>query len=254
MKIGVLRWDGGIAVGSEYDGGFLTVQPDLYGEEKSGGSGGIVQHPYGFLGRPADPDEEGACQALYAYEGDEMHVLPTQDARVIKKLPELKKGGSIQYGRTGTFDVIDGTNGSKLVYAPYAFDDSGVPSKAMAINIDLAAEALHIAHGDGMAIVMADGKTTIRSNDGTSGIILDGSNVTIFGNLKLAGGLVAGSPATAEPLVTAPALASYLAALEAWMRAAPALGATIGALPPSAPAAVLYTSPMASVGKPGPGP
>lgn len=205
MRTSYLRWDAGVCQGSEYSEGFLTVQPDLYGEEASGGSGLAVQAPYGFLSRPLDPDDEGACQVLYAWEGSEGHVLLGADARVLGKLPTLKKGGSIQYGATGTFSLIDGENGSKLIYVPYDFNGAGVAQKAFAINVDVDNQALHIVHGDGMSVVMADGRLTLRSNNGQASITLDGRKVTISGDLYVVGSVLLGiDPALPLPPIPRP--------------------------------------------------
>lgn len=251
MKIGVLRWDAGVAVGSEYSGGFLTVQPDLYGEEKSGGEGGIVQHPFGFLGRPADPDGEGSCQALHAYEGDQLHVLPTQDARALAKLPELKKGGSVQYGIDGGFGSFDPETHTWTLYIPTDFDAAGTPTKAHLLQIGKdtnGKRCVTLLHADGPAISILEGdkkSITLKNAASNAYVEVNDDGIVLNGNVSLVGGLVAGNAATAKPLTTATELGVYLTALETWLRAVPILAPFLATFPPSAPAIVGFTATQA---------
>lgn len=238
MKTTVLRWDGGVAVGSEYNEGFLTVQPDFYGEEASGGEGGIVQHPFGFLGRPADPDDEGSCQALYAYEGDQLHILPTQDTRALAKIPELKKGGSAQYDSAGSFGSFDPETHTYTLYVPVAFDAAGTPTKAHAITVGRAADEtplLSLVHADGAALLMqGDAKHSVilKNKSGSASILMDDDGqIALAGIARLASGVAAGSPA-AVPLARAPELIAWATLVTA---AVNALVAKVNALVPAAP-------------------
>jgi hypothetical protein len=99
--------------------GFYRVQISEFG---SGGSQPVeTYHPAGFLGRPRDPDvdPEGAARlgptVLYGYEGNQRHALVLSDPRVAGRLPEVKRGGSMQYADTGTdvaYALFDGDDGS----------------------------------------------------------------------------------------------------------------------------------------------
>ena len=96
------------------DDGFIGVQPDVYGE----GAGMVpyeLHHTFGFASRPRDPDVDGnevvepggACTLMIANEGDKGHAWLCSDPRYVDKSPLVKKGGSAQYGATGTFGSID---------------------------------------------------------------------------------------------------------------------------------------------------
>src|SRR3990167_5975490 len=46
----------------------------------------------GFVSRPNDPDEAGACEALYVVDGDEKRVLATRDMRFSEQVGTLQPG------------------------------------------------------------------------------------------------------------------------------------------------------------------
>jgi len=112
-----LSFDFGQAILSEYDEhGFIGLQIDHYGDN-AGGQSAEAHFPYGFLSRPLDPDNDPQGQpsgatALWWYEGDRIHAMPLCDPRVMPKLPQLGKGGSMQYGATGSHVLIDPTTGA----------------------------------------------------------------------------------------------------------------------------------------------
>jgi hypothetical protein len=242
--IGV-TWDFGTVTGSALDSeGFSVIQTDNYG----GGGNAYGEHHslYGFASWPADPDPDGTgAQAMYAQEGNALHCIVLDDPRATAKLPKRTKGGSAQYGATGTFDYINGENGTKLVYVPYAFDGNGKATKAMAINLDVTNaghEAMHIVHGEGMGIVMSadDKSVTIKNKAGNAYIRLDDSGITLFGSIRMTGGIVAGQgapkpAAMAVPVVTdLTKIMAYLAEVQAWMALAGAKP-SVGVPPPVVP-------------------
>lgn len=107
-------WDIGIPTFSENDAdGFVGVQVGVYGTDNksSGCPAGEVHTPYGFYCRPLDPtiDADGnldptkSGQALYAWQGGQLHLIPLQDPRVVPNLPPLGKGEAMLYGREGQF-------------------------------------------------------------------------------------------------------------------------------------------------------
>lgn len=238
MKQAVLRWDGGTALGSEYDNGFLTVQPDFYGEGASGGAGGIVQHPYGFLGRPADPDGDGSCQALCAYEGDELHVIPTQDARALAKLPSLSKGGSVQYGSDGGFASFDPDTHTWTLYIPTDFDASGTPTKAHLFQIGkdtTGKRCVTLLHADGMAITMLEGgkrSVVIKNAASDAYFEVNDDGITLNGKTTIKGGLTANEGASVVPVARAAEVSAWAAQVLATVNA---LVVKVNVLAPSAP-------------------
>lgn len=255
-----LEFDISTATLSDYDQDqFLGIQPAGFAGDASGNAPFELHSPFGFLSRPRDPDAAGlGCQVLFAATGDDCLAWLSHDPRFLPLVPPLKKGGSVQYGATGTFDLIDGENGSKTLYVPYAFASNGKPAKAMAILIDVSTagqESIGIVHGDGMGIAMngADGSITIRGKDGAGflSIAADGT-ITHGGPVNFASGLTTGALAPgALPVALAVPLATWmglvtaaLAAIAAKLAPAtpvvgdPATAATIGLATAATPAAV----------------
>jgi hypothetical protein len=95
----------------------ISSQVDHYGEENSGVPALESHHPYGFMGRHADPDVDAdgvpvlGAQNLHAWEGNTGHTWPQEDPRVQEKLPALKAGETCSYGPLGQF-IKFGSDGS----------------------------------------------------------------------------------------------------------------------------------------------
>lgn len=99
--------------------GFYTVQIVQFG---AGGNQPVeAYHAAGFLGRPRDPDVDPSGtpklgpSVLYGQEGNQTHALLLNDPRVAGRLPEVKRGGSMQYADTGTgvsYALFDGDTGA----------------------------------------------------------------------------------------------------------------------------------------------
>lgn len=236
MKTGVLRWDAGTAQGSEYSEGFLTVQPDFYGEAGSGGEGGVVQLPYGFLSRPLDPDDDGACQVLHAYEGDQLHVQPTTDKRVIDKLPQLPKGASIQFGADGGFGQFDPETHTWTLYIPTDFDGAGTPTKAHLFQIGKDANGkrcVTLLHADGPGISILEGgkKSVVIKNAASNAYVeVNDDGIVLNGKVTIKGGLLSSEGAGVTPVARAAELLTFATALAVTVNA---LVAKVNALPPT---------------------
>jgi hypothetical protein len=122
-----LDFDFGAVVTSSYDtDGFLRVQYDAFGEQKSGVPPYEAHFPYGLYARPLDPvvdatQQNGlstgqpnpakAAQVMYCKEGNQGHAFPLEDPRVIAQLPLLAKGECALYAAAGQFFrlVADGS-------------------------------------------------------------------------------------------------------------------------------------------------
>ncbi|RYE80791.1 MAG: hypothetical protein EOO74_01570, partial [Myxococcales bacterium] len=177
-KESFVRWDYGKALASLVDDqGWPHAQASAYGEALSGSQPLVQIAPYGFLGRPLDPDagEDGdSCNALIALVGDQGMVMPTLDKRVLDKLPEREKGGSIQYDSDGKFWLFDPKTDTATLYVPVEFDGAGTPTKAHSITVGKASDdtlLLSIVHADGMALVMqSDEKHSVvlKNKDGSA--------------------------------------------------------------------------------------
>jgi hypothetical protein len=144
----MLEWDFGVATYSEYDAdGFLGVQIDVYGEERSGCTPLEVHAPFGFASRPLDPAEGGlGCQALWAWEGSHGHVWLAGDPRITARLPRLTKGGSIHYCAAGAYAVFDGERGTYTVHVP---DGASITLECGGTKLTIAAGGVSVGASGG---------------------------------------------------------------------------------------------------------
>ncbi len=162
-----------VATYSEVDAnGFIGIQFDAFGEEKSGMEAVETQHQFGFRSRPRDPEGEFGCTILVGWEGDEAHVLSVlSDPRWIKSLPKEKKGGSTRYGVTKngakavSFSQFDGDTGGYTLYVP-EFDGSGV-SGAYCITVDPTQRTIQLIHPDGFSVMLTKDGINMRGDDST---------------------------------------------------------------------------------------
>lgn len=93
-----LEWHYGNVLLTEYDAdGFLGLQIDAYGDEKSGVPTFQQVHPGGVIHRPRDPDDSGRAGTLYFWEGPQGFAFSVSDPRSVADLPELAKGSTCVY-------------------------------------------------------------------------------------------------------------------------------------------------------------
>lgn len=248
-----LGWDRSEVEGSEVDAeGWLSVQVNAYGPDAAR-SGALLLSPYGMLGRPLDPDGDGACKALTAREGDQDFAIATVDLRVLKKLPQPKKGGSVQFGSDGGFMEFNPETHTWTLYIPVAFDGSGTPTKAHLLQIGKDTNGLRcitLLHADGPAIsILEGGKKSITLKNAASnaylevnddGLVLNGKTV-IKGGLKSdeGAGVVPVARST-ELLVWAGLMTAAINALIAKVNALPP-ASTIPLVPPLAPGVASFS-------------
>lgn len=175
---------------------------------------------FGFASRPADTGA-GACMACYLVNGDQKLIIATRDNRHVDKIGDLKPGGVSVYNQTGSFLTLDGATGTCTTYVPYAFDGDGVAQKAHAITVDVetdGSESINIVHGEGMAITMlAGGKNSvvIKNKAGDAYIEINDDGIVLNGNVKVNGGITLGDTTGALPLITAPALLTWVGQVNA---------------------------------------
>jgi len=226
---GALRFDLGVSTYTERDAdGYYRVQIDWPGGK--GGQPVESYHPCGFLGRPRDPsvDPNGRPHiggtTLWAWEGSQGHAIPLSDPRVAGRLPEVKKGGSIQYADTSAgaekapFALFDGANGSWQLYVPY-----GSTAATIAVDVSMpGVESVQIVHGAGMKIVMtAGGKNSvvIHNRTGNAYLEVNDEGVIINGNSKIVGSLIAGNVGAAESVALADGLLAWVTQVNAALAA-----------------------------------
>lgn len=91
-----------IATKTEYSDDALTVAVAMLGDGATCAPG-EAYHPFGFQGRPKDPDVDpngeviNGARVLFWYEGSTLHAMPLDDPRRANKLPQVEKGGSLWY-------------------------------------------------------------------------------------------------------------------------------------------------------------
>ena len=212
-----MRWDLGVAMLTEYDAdGFLGLQHDPYGEQDASTPSAELHHQYGFISRALDPETDSSaqptanhCSVLRAWEGSRAHTWLLGDNRITPKLPPLTKGGSVQYGATGSFWLIDGKTGSQIGYVPYAFVN-GIATKSLSVelNVDTSGqESISFIHGEGMALTFtAGGKNSVivKNKSGSVYLEINDDSIVANGSLVVQGAMQAGAAATplalAQPL------------------------------------------------------
>lgn len=235
-----LAWDRSEVEGSEVDEqGWLSVQVNAYGEGAAR-SGALLLSPFGMLGRPLDPDDDGACKALTAREGNQDFAIATVDLRVLKKLPAPKKGGSVQFGADGGFGSFDPEEHTWTLYIPVEFDSEGTPTKAHLYQLGKDTNGLRcvtLLHADGPGLsILSGGKRSLvlKNAQSTAYIDVNDDGLMFNGVSMFRGGIaemVGPDPLTAipTPLVRAPALIAWAASLVVTINA---LVAKVNALPP----------------------
>lgn len=222
-----IEHDIGVALTSFYDAdGFLGIQWDAYGEDKSGVQAAEVHWPGGTAFRPRDADVGADGQPIAGrganihlmQEGNTPHIKVLSDPRAVQKLPRLKKGGGLTFGDTGKatlpFASFDGDTGSYTIYVPY---QDGSKAHAISVNVDNAGqEVVQIIHGSGANItLLADGTTNITSPNKTSSVTVSNSGLVLNGNTQVQGAVRCGNPSTAQPVALAAPLVLYLQGLVA---------------------------------------
>lgn len=109
----------------------------------------------------------------------------------------IAKGGNPAGGGTLT-----------TLYCPFAFDSSGIASKAHAIVLDPSEgnESVMVVHSNGMAITMFEDALVLKNASGNATLRLDDNGIVMTAvQIVLSGGVIVGEPATAVQLLAGPA-------------------------------------------------
>lgn len=240
-----LAWDRSEVEGSEVDEqGWLSVQVNAYGEGAAR-SGALLLSPYGMLGRPLDPDDEGACKALTAREGDQDFAIATVDLRVLKKLPAPKKGGSLQFGSDGGFGSFDPEEHTWTLYIPTDFDSDKKATKAHLLQIGKDTNGLRcitLLHADGPAISILEGgknSIVIKNASSKSYVEVNDDGIVLNGKTVIKGGLKADEGAGVAPLARSTELLAWATQVNVSLTALAAYvnGLAPGSVPPTLPIA-----------------
>lgn len=174
------------------DSGFFGVQPDRHGGEESGGPPAEMLYPFGFGGRPRDPetDPDGALKvganALLMECGAEEFVMPMGDPRYAALLPDPGKGGSYQFATTKTGDhldltliVLSGDDGSILAKVPYS-------DGAKANTLQITTGTIKFVNDEGVSLEVGPAQVDIGGSGGAD-LVLDTEGFKLWAsNIKAA--------------------------------------------------------------------
>jgi hypothetical protein len=186
-----------------------------------------MQHGFGFIARPVDPDPNGlGCLVLEGTEGhSEGLSWLSHDPRYYAKIPPLSQGSSCQYNSIGAFQLFDVDTQTATTYIPVA---GGSKAHSIAVGYDSNQKlVLNIIHADGMAIVMSDHGITIKNSAGDAFIRIDASGILQNGNTKLVGAVDVGGTG-AQPVINLTLFEAWWAAVVAAVSAVPVYGSAIG--------------------------
>lgn len=150
----------------------------------------------GLVGRPLDGDKEDHHEVVCLVTSDGLIPIAHRDLRLQMggSAPQAGVIGLVGYGG-GFYSLTPsgakGANGTlHTAYCPYSFQQ-GVAQKAHAVVMDPTPgnESVSVVHGDGMAVTMSDGKLVLKSASGAAHISISDGEITIFGSVKIVGGL-----------------------------------------------------------------
>lgn len=235
-KKAVLANLAGIGDGLDETDGETVAQQPLYGQ-------------IGFYVRPDPPSSAGYAEIIGLKRQDGCAIVSGRDLRLNSKVnPSEGECGVVQYGGgfialahndDGSGSAITGT--TTVIYAPKVV--SGSVEKAHAISLDTSTSNLSVSivHANGMAVLLTqEDKLVLRNKDGSQLITLDTSELVISGVIKMFGGVVAGNPLTAQPVMLSTTLLAWITAVQtAITTLAGAAGGVVPALviPPTVPGA-----------------
>lgn len=206
----------GICEATQYDvDGFIGIQIDGLGGQDAGTPYEQLSHQYGFLSRPLDPANDTGCSLFRWSQGRTRHAWLGDDPRISALLPQVKKGGSVQYASDGSFASFDPETHTWTVYVPY----SSSPAKAHLVTVGKDGNGtpiVEMASGEGPSFTILDRVTTLKNASGSAYLFIDDDGTNVVGPLKAAGGADLGGP-TSLPLTKHPDLLALLGALSAYV-------------------------------------
>ena len=194
----------------------LRAFKDGDGDDDASAEGSSSEALYGAIGvfsRPRDADATGAAEVVCARTQDGLQPIAGRDLRIVAARGNVAKGSVSLAGYGGGFVAIEdtpaGTSSVVIVYAP---GPSGGPAHTITLDTTSGNESVVVAHKDGMAITMSDGKLVLRSKTGKAIVILDDDAISMVAKtISLKGNVAAGAdPTTAVPMAPGPAFLGSL--------------------------------------------
>ena len=194
-----------------------------YGDDPADGEGSTGEALFGQLGvvaRPKSPSKDGHAEVIAARTEDGLQPLVHRDLRLNQRVnPKEGEVDIVQYGG-GFLSLADNSEGNgttAVLYTP-ELDAGGAIKKAHAVVLDTAPSnsSVSIIHALGMALLMTkEERVIIKNAKGDAYVELGPNGIVLNGNVTLNGGLLAGDPVGAEPLMLAPALLAWVGEVNA---------------------------------------
>lgn len=129
----------------------------------------------GFISRPNDPDDAGACETIYTRQGNQRVVTAARDARYAEKAGELQPGDRAIVSSGEARFLLKRENDSVTLYTA----DKTNGNSSMMASLEGSTGKILLMVGTSY-IEMKNGKVVISS--GPASLVLDGANIQIFGS------------------------------------------------------------------------
>lgn len=131
----------------------------------------------GFVSRPNNPDDDGACMAWFFADGNDRRLLAYRDNRFADKVGELEPGDRAIISRGEARFFLKTGNDSVTLYTASQVDDG----QSMMVSLDGQAGEITISCA-GAFLKMSNGKVTIGVAGGKTIMTIDENGVQIDGN------------------------------------------------------------------------
>jgi hypothetical protein len=128
-----------------------------------------------FISRPADPDDDGACEATYTRQGNQRVVTACRDARY------TERAGSLEPGDSAIVGPGDGRLLNKAATHTIAMFTQDKTNNDAAMMHSLSGETGTSLNMVGKSYIEIKDDKIVISN-GQAMIVLDGPNIQIFGS------------------------------------------------------------------------
>jgi len=129
----------------------------------------------GFVSRPNDPDEAGACEALYVVDGDEKRVVATRDMRFAEQVGTLQPGDRAIFTDGEPRLLVKKAKNSIVLYT------LNVPADlSMMVELNGEEGTLKLINGGSWIEIAAD-RVTIGADGGKATLTVDASGVSLVG-------------------------------------------------------------------------
>jgi hypothetical protein len=123
----------------------------------------------GFISRPLDPDDRGACMGLFLFEGNNRRVFATKDNRINDKYGQLAPGDSA---------IV--TDGDARLLVKRDGDSVSIITKNHAANDELM--VLQVSGDNGEFVCMVggnDGTAMLKIKSGTIALVAGGASLMV---------------------------------------------------------------------------